>query len=433
MSKILDLDMIDNELSDYENGADYYDDDFDEPDYEDYEDDEEEDEDDEDDDEDDDNEVDSLTFTNPKAQKNNENTQTKDKQTDVNQSSEDMFSNISSTNYPNKQNEKKSKQPDVLIIDNNATKPSVVTNNRKNEEEKTENNETKHTSSSEKQTVNNNGPAPHPEQKTTPKSEVNEEKKEQTINNETYTQNDYDEADTETLNYSYVDDEEIDETLFIKSKKIKKPKTAYVKGNSIILSDNIKKGILSVIIFVATFFIVVGLPLLLSKDKPENKPLKKEDKTTESKLTTTEEITMQSTAPNYITTENPTTQADTSNQNSAFDEASQNAYNSVDGGTGSSRFASLEDLTLYIEGTLMTSLSAEKQAVTAYENNAITYEELCTVIEENTKIADEINHLLIANKNVYINAGQEDKYNELLENNNTLIIYGDTALYNAVK
>lgn len=120
-----------------------------------------------------------------------------------------------------------------------------------------------------------------------------------------------------------------------------------------------------------------------------------------------------------------------SDNSSAFQEAGDYAYQSLEENASSGRFETLDDLTLYLSGQSMSCLSAEKQAERQYKNYEITYDDLKTIVDYNSGIANELYHLLIVNKNVYTDEGQEDVYNELLENINTLIVYGDTLLINA--
>lgn len=90
----------------------------------------------------------------------------------------------------------------------------------------------------------------------------------------------------------------------------------------------------------------------------------------------------------------------------------------------STRFKTLDDLTLYIESNQGIILSNEKQALTKYENQTITYDEYINIINKNVDAADELNHLLKVNENVYSNQNKMDLYESLCDEMDEVLVYG---------
>ena len=180
----------------------------------------------------------------------------------------------------------------------------------------------------------------------------------------------------------------------------------------------LKKGLVVGIAFLIMIVFPISLTLMFGK-KSDNKD---NDKKTKTKVTT--ELVTEFSSNN----ENGTTVTTAS---SVFQEAGDYAYQSLEDTDNSGRFETLDDLTLYISGQSMSCLSAEKQAETKYNNGNMSYNELKEVVDYNSDVADNLYHLLIVNKNVYISEGKEDVYNGLAEDINNLIVYGDTLLLNA--
>lgn len=95
----------------------------------------------------------------------------------------------------------------------------------------------------------------------------------------------------------------------------------------------------------------------------------------------------------------------------------------------SDRFETLDDLTLYIQSSQGYILSGEKQAATQLKNNSISVEEYNRMMTAYIEAADEINHLLLLNKGIYKENKKYETYKALAENMETVLCYGDTALY----
>lgn len=201
-----------------------------------------------------------------------------------------------------------------------------------------------------------------------------------------------------------------------------KQKESIIKKSQSPLFTSVKKAVASIIVICISLGIIIGLPLAFGKKNGKNE---------EEKPTTTEAEEINNQQSTQSTTEAIFTPVDSSNvaKDNIFEVSKAEALSYVSGGTGSSRFSSLDDITFYVEGSTMTALSAERQAFSSFNSGLITYEELVAIIDENTAIADSVNHLLIANETTYIEEGKVEKYNELMYNNNVLILYGDIIKY----
>lgn len=96
----------------------------------------------------------------------------------------------------------------------------------------------------------------------------------------------------------------------------------------------------------------------------------------------------------------------------------------------SSRFETLDDLTFYISSNTNSILADEKVVETSYKNGEISYDEFINLMNGYIEDMDTLNHLLISNKETYNGEDKGDVYNELLDDVNTVIMYGDTVVYN---
>lgn len=97
------------------------------------------------------------------------------------------------------------------------------------------------------------------------------------------------------------------------------------------------------------------------------------------------------------------------------------------------RFDSVDDLTLYISSSAAYYLSCEKQLETKYNNNTITESELLSGMNEYIEKINNIYHLLTANENVYKSNAMTDTYEELTNEVNEVIKYGDIVVYNNIQ
>lgn len=113
-----------------------------------------------------------------------------------------------------------------------------------------------------------------------------------------------------------------------------------------------------------------------------------------------------------------------------FEEASTQAYIGFTEVNKTSRFDSIDDLTLYLSSNIGATLSTEKQAVKKLNNNEISLNDFYATMDACRITVDELNHLLIANKNVYSEHNLTETYFELSEDIDSLIAYGDSAKYN---
>lgn len=188
-------------------------------------------------------------------------------------------------------------------------------------------------------------------------------------------------------------------------------------------------------VVVAAMVLLVLIPLLFSKGGKKDAPKlqKASETTTEVSVTeavVTEQITEQTTTESQFIEGNMVPAAPSSSDiDTPFADARDFAYNFTDGGTSSSRFETLDDLTFYIDGELNSALSAEKQAFNAYQSGTASADDVRAIVSEKAQSADKINHLLVSNKNEYKKAGKESDYNTMKENLDALIVYGDTLLY----
>ena len=169
----------------------------------------------------------------------------------------------------------------------------------------------------------------------------------------------------------------------------------------------------NVSMFVLLLSIIIGLPLLVSTIKTRSDSGSSNNKKgTKAEYTSMEYEDITSVNKIY------------------FADASTQAYANFNEANKSSRFETIDDLTLYLSSNLGSTLSTEKQAVNKYNNGEITLNEFFAILDNCKVITDELNHLLIANKNTYIQHGLEDTYNELSQNVESLIAYGDSVKYN---
>lgn len=91
---------------------------------------------------------------------------------------------------------------------------------------------------------------------------------------------------------------------------------------------------------------------------------------------------------------------------------------------GSSRFETLEDLTLYISSNQGVILSNEKQAVTKYNNGVLSKEDTLAILNANIDASNQLYQLLILNKSAYENEGKLDEYDNLYTNMENVLSYG---------
>lgn len=394
--------------------------------------------------------MDSLNFFKDSQTDNNKEVEETTVTQDINPETEEMLKNIASSNYSSVSQEPEPKKVNIVFPEGYVPKSETVNTNTAptggtifNEEIKEEPEE----ASGFNFTAFNTSASSSPNSSSNPKTFVNysspqEENKEVEedfgVNEETSPLTEDMKAEqfsesksVDDVEVEFMDNDDFNDIPFVKAKKTKE-KVQIVNPSLEPVMRFLKKYVASFLVIVISVGLIIGLPILLSKDG--NKDNTKEP----TKVTiSTEEDTVSEVDTTEITTETieenvflPTNQS-TATRKNIFEEAKAEANSYIAGGTGSSRFNSLDDITFYVEGATMSALSAEKQAVTSYSSGLITYEEFIAIIDENTKTADSINHLLIANEKSYIDEGKEEKYKELMENNNILILYGDTVRYKA--
>lgn len=132
------------------------------------------------------------------------------------------------------------------------------------------------------------------------------------------------------------------------------------------------------------------------------------------------------------TSQTMTSQGATEQSTLFYCEAKKQTENALGDVKTSTRFANLDELTLYLNSNTGAALSNETQLVNMFDSGLITAEVLQTQMQEYISQANELNHLLLVNNQTYANAGRQEEYNTLKDNIDTLLIYGDTAIYNAV-
>lgn len=93
----------------------------------------------------------------------------------------------------------------------------------------------------------------------------------------------------------------------------------------------------------------------------------------------------------------------------------------------SSRFPTLNDLSLYINSSTATILMNEKKAMTDYVNGSISQEECLNKLQACTNASNEILHLLAVNKSLYTEQGQAQQYTSLESDLISVMYYGDVA------
>ena len=118
-------------------------------------------------------------------------------------------------------------------------------------------------------------------------------------------------------------------------------------------------------------------------------------------------------------------------ENEMFYQAiSEEAYASIEGQqTESSRFETLDDLSLYLDGEITSALSSQKQALNKYKYGSISYDEFVSILKENSSTLDTLQHLLLVNKQNYEDEGKMDDFQRLSDNLDAVMVYGDTLRY----
>lgn len=154
------------------------------------------------------------------------------------------------------------------------------------------------------------------------------------------------------------------------------------------------------LIFIGVVFILIAIPLFASRFGAKSRPV--------INTQTTNVKTSERKEPNY-------------NFSSLSTSESEQAV-------ASTRFNSLDELTLHIESSQGYILSNEKQLMAQFENNVITAEDFKNSMNGYIKEVDELNHLLLLNEAVYENNNEHSLYLELKDNMENLITYGDRAL-----
>lgn len=113
-----------------------------------------------------------------------------------------------------------------------------------------------------------------------------------------------------------------------------------------------------------------------------------------------------------------------------FYDAKDTSTETITNSIASARFANLDELTLYIDSNTGTLLSNETQMVNMLSAGMITTDVFGKNLSDYISQANELNHLLLVNEKTYEREGKLEVYNQLVENMNTLLVYGDAALYN---
>ena len=207
------------------------------------------------------------------------------------------------------------------------------------------------------------------------------------------------------------------------------------------ISKKLKHGLVAA----AVLFLIVGLPVIATILRG-NKKQKDASADTETVTTTSVASTAAQSSTEaekdivFVTEEKDMAEGnkekkktETTLSSSVFEEADNYIYNVTNESAGSSRFSSIDDLTLYLDGKMNSALSTEKQGKKSFEAGQITYDELKVIIKDTSSEVDTLNHLLLANKNEYKKNGKIGDYETLKNNMEILIVYGDIVLYDAAQ
>ena len=193
------------------------------------------------------------------------------------------------------------------------------------------------------------------------------------------------------------------------------------------------EGLKKALMFVAMFVVVIGIPVIISISG--KKTVIKENNTVEHPVNNDSNVT--NTTTQYITTESYTP--------SITSEINSEIYNDIlQGNEGlqvfeeemsqqetvsESRFETLDDLTTYIDLQTSDLYAKEVQTVNNYKQKNITRENFLSEMNGYIEEVNALNHLLLVNKNGYISDSKETTYNTLYNNLESLMIYGDMAIY----
>jgi hypothetical protein len=122
----------------------------------------------------------------------------------------------------------------------------------------------------------------------------------------------------------------------------------------------------------------------------------------------------------------------TSTSEETYSSAYNDAYSSIQNAT-TNKWKTLDELSFYIDGELRSILAGEKVVENEYQNGEVTADSYLEQMNDYSEQVNTLNHLLIANKTLYDNEDKTEEYNTLLDNLNTVIIYGDSSVYNNIK
>jgi len=116
-------------------------------------------------------------------------------------------------------------------------------------------------------------------------------------------------------------------------------------------------------------------------------------------------------------------------QTSSVKNMSKNINEQADTVNTTSRFQTLDDLILYINSEQGVILSKEKTLVTQFAGGLISKKQFLSEMQEQMDLLDDINRLLLVNKELFNKNGEEETYNILTDNMETIIIYGSKEVY----
>lgn len=171
-----------------------------------------------------------------------------------------------------------------------------------------------------------------------------------------------------------------------------------------IFKDKYAPILIKVLAFAAMLVVIIGIPVFLSslgsgkRDKSETEKLQR----VEAGVTTTSDNTEH------------------------YGSVGDNSYKNLEMTNHSSRFANLDELSFYLESNINATLSNEQALYNTYTSGNCSKYYYAYTLSGYIDFTDEMSHLLTANKSLYKEQGLEDRYNELSDSLDVLMVYGDS-------
>ena len=162
--------------------------------------------------------------------------------------------------------------------------------------------------------------------------------------------------------------------------------------------------LVKVLAFVAMLLVIIGIPVFLSSLK--NRDRSREETTEMTKVEAAVTVT--------------------SDNGDYYESIGKQSYKTLEMTNKSSRFENLDELSFYLESNINATLSNEQALYNTYTSGNCSKAYFIYNLNEYIEFTDEMSHLLTANKSLYKEEGKEERYYELSDSLDVLMVYGDT-------